>query len=230
MFAPNVAKTKASETASKPRAASGPTWDQPTDHLNQEVDRTRVPVPARSWDFSKISVLAPDRPKQCEAPTIVHKMLGSTGQALDPSAASWFGSRFDHDFSKVRIHADDHASASARAVGASAFAVGQHIAFASGAYAPGTVEGDALLSHELAHVRQQHGSLPGPSLEIKPANSFAESEAEEAVIRIMGGGRSGTVQGAAYGLYRAPPGGTPPRDIPAGRRVIIPVGGRRCDN
>jgi hypothetical protein len=37
--------------------------------------------------------------------------------------------------------------------------VGEHIAFAPGEYRPGTLVGDALVAHELAHVMQQGGAL-----------------------------------------------------------------------
>ena len=63
--------------------------------------------------------------------------------------------RFGHDFGRVRIHADGKADASARAVGASAYAVGPHIVFARGQYAPATKAGEMVLAHELTHVLQQ---------------------------------------------------------------------------
>jgi hypothetical protein len=63
--------------------------------------------------------------------------------------------RFGHDFSKVRVHADAEAAASARAVNALAYTVGNHVVFAAGRYGPGTVEGHSLLAHELTHVLQQ---------------------------------------------------------------------------
>lgn len=43
-----------------------------------------------------------------------------------------------------------------------AFTVGSDIAFARGAHRPGTLTGDALIAHELAHVVQQ-ASAGGPS-------------------------------------------------------------------
>jgi len=63
--------------------------------------------------------------------------------------------RFGHDFGRVRVHTDAQASDSAGAVNARAYTVGQHIAFASGEYVPGSVEGQRLLAHELTHVVQQ---------------------------------------------------------------------------
>jgi hypothetical protein len=73
--------------------------------------------------------------------------------------------RVDHDFSRVRVHTDERAAASVRAVDAAAYTVGHHVAFDSGQYAPRTDAGRRLLAHELAHVVQQsaaptvHGAL-----------------------------------------------------------------------
>ncbi len=63
------------------------------------------------------------------------------------------------DFSRVRVHTDDRAAASARAVDAHAYTVGSHIVFDRGRYAPATPAGQRLLAHELAHVVQQ-GDAP----------------------------------------------------------------------
>ena len=93
-----------------------------------------------------------------EVPAIVHDALSSPGQALDADTRAFFEPRFGHDFSRVRVHADAKAAASARAVNAIAYSVGQHIAFAPNFYAPGTARGQELLAHELTHVVQQ-GSL-----------------------------------------------------------------------
>jgi hypothetical protein len=66
-------------------------------------------------------------------------------------------SAFGQTFSHVRIHTDSNAAGISRNLNASALTVGNHVAFASGQYAPGTIFGDALLAHELAHVSQQNG-------------------------------------------------------------------------
>lgn len=66
-------------------------------------------------------------------------------------------SRFGHDFSRVRVHADARADDAAASVGASAFTVGRSIAFRAGRYAPFVPAGRRLLAHELAHVVQQSG-------------------------------------------------------------------------
>src|SRR5262249_49018028 len=57
-----------------------------------------------------------------------------------------------YDLSHVRVHTDDRAAASARAVNAHAFTVGHDVVFGKGEYAPNTGRGAQLLAHELAHV------------------------------------------------------------------------------
>ena len=59
---------------------------------------------------------------------------------------------------RVRVHTDEVAAASAQAVGAQAYTVGNDIVFGAGQYSPGTAAGDHLLAHELAHVGQQGGA------------------------------------------------------------------------
>lgn len=69
--------------------------------------------------------------------------------------------RFSYDFSTVRVFADSNAAASARALDAYAYTIGQNIVFGERQYSPRTRSGESLLAHELAHVlQQQHGPSP----------------------------------------------------------------------
>ena len=95
-----------------------------------------------------------------EAPPGVHTVLNAPGQPLDRGARAFFEPRLDRDLGEVRIHTDGAAGRSALAVGAQAYAVGRHIAFAPGRYAPNTQDGRYLLGHELAHTIQQGASAP----------------------------------------------------------------------
>lgn len=92
-----------------------------------------------------------------EAPLIVHDVLRTPGQPLDAATRGFFEPRFDRDFSQVQVHTDAVAAASARDVGALAYATGTHIVFGAGRYSPRTADGRSLLAHELAHVVQQGG-------------------------------------------------------------------------
>src|SRR5215218_8615211 len=98
--------------------------------------------------------------KPSGVPPIVHDVLRSSGQPLDPATRTLMESRFGHDFSRVRVHTDTLASESAESVNALAYTVGRDVVFGDGLYAPGTSDGRGLLAHELAHVVQQTGPNP----------------------------------------------------------------------
>ena len=100
--------------------------------------------------------------RAAEAPAIVHEVLRSPGRPLDPASRAFFEPRFGRDFSRVRVHADDAAAESARAVQARAYALGCDIVFGAGQYSPATSEGKRLVAHELTHVVQQGGAGPRP--------------------------------------------------------------------
>lgn len=137
------------------------------------------------------------------APPIVHEVLRSPGKPLDSATRSWFESRFGHDFSKVRIHADARASESARSVGALAYTVGSDIAFLGGQYAPGTQRGARVLAHELSHVVQQGGMGGVPQrLAVGGMDDPAEIEAERAADAAVSGGFPAVRERAPEGRVR----------------------------
>ena len=86
----------------------------------------------------------------------------STGRSFAGS------SRPNHDFSGVSVHTGPAAAASAQAVHAKAYTVGEHIVFGAGRYNPSTGSGQQLLAHELAHVVQQRGTPNSGSLRRAP--------------------------------------------------------------
>jgi hypothetical protein len=88
-------------------------------------------------------------------PPIVHDVLHSPGQPLDSTSRALFEARFGHDFSQVRVHTDDNAAESARAVRALAYTAGRDIVFGRGQYNPSGSAGRRLLAHEMTHVLQQ---------------------------------------------------------------------------
>lgn len=89
------------------------------------------------------------------APDSVAAVLATTGRPLAPALREDMEQRFGHDFSRVRIHADNLAARSATELGAHAWTVGPHIAFAPGRFASDNHAGRHLLAHELTHVVQQ---------------------------------------------------------------------------
>jgi hypothetical protein len=172
-------------------------------------------------------------------PPIVHDVLGSPGQPFDSNTRAFFEPRFGHDFSHVRVHTDDKAAESARAVDALAYTVGRDIVFGTGQYRPATNEGRRLVGHELAHVLQQGrtGATVGPQAKLViggPADT-AEQEAETMASRVTEGRSaqghrpaSAGVQSAGAGLLQrtpAPPtygGATGTRDLSRIRIDAVP--------
>ncbi len=100
---------------------------------------------------------APGAVSETIAPPIVRSVLEAPGQPLDSPARAFMEPRFGHDFSGVRIHADARAAASARAVGALAYTVNEHVVLAADRDEFTSSKGRKLLAHELAHVVQQRG-------------------------------------------------------------------------
>ena len=124
------------------------------------------------------------------ASSVVHDVLRLPGQPLGAQTRAFMESRFGQDFSAVRVHTDERANASARAVSAAAYTVGTNVVFGVGRYAPQTLEGRRLLAHELAHTIQQQSS-PAIALSrrlgvTEPAHS-AEVEADKASETVAAG-------------------------------------------
>lgn len=119
-------------------------------------------------------------------PSVVHEVLAAPGQPLDPDTKEFMESRFGHDFSGVRIHTDEKAAESARAVNARAYTVGRDVAFGAGQYTPGTMRGKHLLSHELTHVVQQRHA-PAGNLQMAggSANTVFEREADRMADHVV---------------------------------------------
>lgn len=124
------------------------------------------------------------------APPSVQEVLGSPGQPLDAGTRAFFEPRFGHDFSKVRIHADEEAQQSAQAMNARAYTVGEDLVFGPGEYKPQMSAGRQLLAHELAHVVQQSNQQPVAS------EAALEREAST-VARTATSGNKITTQAAA---------------------------------
>ncbi|HMG36605.1 MAG TPA: DUF4157 domain-containing protein, partial [Blastocatellia bacterium] len=85
--------------------------------------------------------------------------LAGAGRPLDSLLREQMESRFDEDFSHVRLHYDREAAKSAEQVNARAYTVGRNIVFGAGQYSPETHDGRKLLAHELTHVVQQSGGV-----------------------------------------------------------------------
>lgn len=100
---------------------------------------------------------------ELQADQVAAEVTGARRQA--PTALG----RAGHDFGRVRIHTDAQAAASARAVGALAYTVGEHIVFGEGQYQEGSAAGRRLLAHELVHTVQQQGGTYWLARQCDPA-------------------------------------------------------------
>jgi len=134
-------------------------------------------------------------------PASVGHTLSQPGRPLDEDARTFMESRFDEDFSGVRVHDDSAAAQSARDVHAHAYTVGQDIVFAPGQYQPHSDSGRHLLAHELAHTVQQRGLQRSGISNLAdqgPEYRRLEGEADRAADFAMRGGG-----GFSHGLLAA---------------------------
>jgi hypothetical protein len=97
-----------------------------------------------------------------DSPRAIQRQLGE-GRPLDSRVRSRMESAFGMDFGYVRAHTGADAAVLSRRVKARAFTLGNHVAFGENEYRPGTLVGDAVIAHELAHVVQQQGADSGTS-------------------------------------------------------------------
>lgn len=92
------------------------------------------------------------------ASDIISNQIQSTrggGSPLPERTKSFMESRFDADFSGVRIHTGHYASDVSEKLNAQAFTVGNDIYFNRGTYNPESDSGKNLIAHELTHTIQQ---------------------------------------------------------------------------
>lgn len=111
------------------------------------------------------------------APGAAPPWLCSAGRPLEPAVRRDFEARFDHDFSRVRVHVDAAAAESAQGLNSLAYSVGSHLVFSNGAYAPGTASGRSLLAHELAHTVQADQGLARDRIQPRRVPSQADTDA-----------------------------------------------------
>lgn len=115
------------------------------------------------------------------APAPVRDVLASPGHPLDTSLRDFFEPRFGADFGAVRMHTDSQAGASARAVGALAYAVDNHVVVDPDHYRPHSDSGRRLLAHELTHTLQQGDGAAMAKLRRADDDGALPAEAPEAL-------------------------------------------------
>lgn len=175
MMSHSAPMQKESNPTAKPRAASSvspelrigardDSYEQQADQMAATVDLSAAKTP---WSLSAVrlgrqmqgmrtpGVSGSGTAAPGTAPPIVREALNSPGRPLDESKSAYFSGLYGFDFRDLHIHADEAAAASAKAVDAQAYTVGNHVVFDQGAYSPDSSSGLRLLGHELAHVAQQ---------------------------------------------------------------------------
>jgi hypothetical protein len=128
----------------------------------------------------------------------VDHALAQPGRPLDAAVRGHMEQHFATSFGNVRIHDDAASHGASRMLGAEAFALGQHVHFASGRYRPGSRDGLNLIAHELAHTVQQR-AMPAASsadVELGAADSPLEREADRAAERAVAGVAIDALHGA----------------------------------
>jgi hypothetical protein len=131
--------------------------------------------------------------REVNNPQTIQSQLGA-GRSLDGGVRSQMESAFGVDFSHVHIHTDATAAGLSESLNARAFTLGQDVAFGPGEYKPGTLVGDALIAHELAHVVQQGGANASEPMqkggaEYNSLEEDADVSAVGAVVSMRGGSK-----------------------------------------
>src|SRR5207247_6469524 len=130
------------------------------------------------------------------SPAVLQAQLnsGTPARRLESGVQSRMEMAFGHSFSRVRVHADSHAAQMSSGLNARAFTIGEDVAFAGGEYNPGTLAGDALIAHELAHVIQQgHGAAASTArseTEYSRLEDDADLSAVGAMVSLWGAGEA----------------------------------------
>ncbi|MEQ1675993.1 MAG: DUF4157 domain-containing protein [Chitinophagaceae bacterium] len=83
-----------------------------------------------------------------------------SGSVLPGDTRQFMESRFNADFTGVRIHTGSYAESMSSQINAQAFTHGNDIYFNAGRYSPTSAGGSTLLAHELTHTIQQGASKP----------------------------------------------------------------------
>lgn len=126
------------------------------------------------------------------------------GHPLDAEVRGKMESAFGQDFSGVRVHADAGAARLSQNLNARAFTMGRDVAFGAGEYQPGTLIGDALIAHELAHVVQQgNGKTQGAQTK-GAAYDALEEDADVAAVGAVATQFSGAQGGLDIGRETIP--------------------------
>jgi hypothetical protein len=154
------------------------------------VDLAVPGVPGKSTVTSRYLLRARDgNGVAAGAEQAVERAAGSSGAPLPGELRERFEGSLGADLSDVRLHTGAESAEAAASVGARAYAVGQDVHFAAGAYDPSSSAGQFLIAHEVAHTVQQRGAAPRRQhkLAVSSAGDTAEVEADRAAEAMVAG-------------------------------------------
>ena len=190
------ARRPARETAGPAASATRRVADPPTTAQASVLELQRL-----AGNASVSRLLAPDEEADAAAEqSPVMGVVGSGGgQPLEPDLRRDMEGRLGDDFSDVRVHTDDRASASARSINAQAYTVGSDVVFRSDRWSPSSSEGKRTLAHELTHVTQQRsgpvsGTPVGGGVSVSDPNDEFEQAAERSADAAMAGPSAGPTE------------------------------------
>ncbi|MCG2418337.1 DUF4157 domain-containing protein [Aequorivita sp. F47161] len=119
------------------------------------------PVQRKAIDEKKEALQMKNSKPQKTAPINMEQNIAHSeggGNPINEPVKKRMETSFGADFSDVKIHTGNNATAMNKALGAQAFTTDNHIFFNSGKYNPSTKKGQHLLAHELTHTLQQRKS------------------------------------------------------------------------
>ena len=131
--------------------------------LTTPIDRVTLSTPSSSLSLGSTAADVGMGSVRAEAETAQRlpqavATLASSGQPLPRVLRLQLERVLRTDLSAVQVHHGQAAAAAAAQQRADAFAVGAHIFFAAGKFAPQSRAGRWLVAHEVAHTVQQRGS------------------------------------------------------------------------
>ncbi len=130
--------------------------------------------------LSQDSSQADSPPDQSDTPAVAPLDAANATSSVDKTLPSDvlqnLESTLDEDFSQVKIQESE----SATQIGALAYTQGEEITFAPGQFQPDTPQGQELIGHEFAHVKQQRENRVQPTTQTQgvPVNDEAHLEQE----------------------------------------------------
>lgn len=128
--------------------------------------------------------------QRSDDPTQVRNRLGR-GRPLDGSLRTRMQVGLGTPLDNVTIHTDSQAAQLAREQNARAFTIGNDVVFGNSEYRPGTLVGDAILAHELAHVAQQRTAVADQAPVQRTQDGILEDDANRsaigAIVSLWGG-------------------------------------------